>query len=329
MTRRIVLFVEEDGGDWHAKRLKKALEARGAQVVVTSLNRCAFDTRCASGLDIPGFDGALPDGAFVRSISTGSLEQITMRLGILHALRESGVKVWNDARTIERCVDKSTATFLFQKAGLAVPKTRVGEGIEKARAFAHEMGPSLVSKPLFGSQGNGITRVDTVDDLPPPEAVGDVYYLQRYLRHPDDQSFEDCRVFVSRGRILAAMLRIGKTWITNVHQGAEPVLINDLNGEISDLALGATKAIGADYAGVDLIRDADGHLLVLEINSNPAWKGLQSVTDVDIASTLAGDFLTAIDEARTSQKVRHPAGGRDPDQFRVVLGPGLRQDDEK
>lgn len=87
------------------------MEARGASVVVTTLKACAFDTRTPSGLDIPGFDGRLPDGAFVRSISTGSLEQITLRLGILHALRDGGVRVWNDARAIERCVDKSTATF--------------------------------------------------------------------------------------------------------------------------------------------------------------------------------------------------------------------------
>jgi glutathione synthase/RimK-type ligase-like ATP-grasp enzyme len=54
--------------------------------------------------------------------------------------------------------------------------------------------------------------------------------------------------------------------------------------------------IGADYAGVDLIRDETGRLLVLEINSNPAWKGLQSVTDVNIAWTLAADFLSALAE---------------------------------
>ena len=88
--------------------------ARGASVVVTSLPRCAFDTALASGIDIPGFEGALPDGVFVRSISAGTLEQITFRLGILHALRESGVRVWNDARAIERCVDKSMTTFLLQ-----------------------------------------------------------------------------------------------------------------------------------------------------------------------------------------------------------------------
>src|SRR5262245_20048511 len=131
---RIVLFVEEGGGDWHARRLAKALEARGATVITTTLKDCAFDTSLGSGLDIPGFAGLLPDGAFVRSVSTGTLEQITFRLGVLHALRESGVRVWNDARAIERCVDKSTATFLFQKAGLPTPPTRVVETRDRAHA---------------------------------------------------------------------------------------------------------------------------------------------------------------------------------------------------
>ncbi len=295
---RIALFVEDGGGDWHARRLAKAFEARGAIVVTTTLKACAFDTRTPSGLDIPGFNGHLPDGAFVRSISTGTLEQITLRLGILHALRDSGVRVWNDARAIERCVDKSTATFLFQKAGLPVPTTRVAEGIEAARKYSQDMGPSLVSKPLFGSQGNGVARVETAADLPLPEAVGNVYYLQRYLREPSDTRFEDWRVFVSRGRVLAAMARVGQTWITNVHQGAEPVSV-DAGGEMAELALAATHAIGADYAGVDLISDQSGRLMVLEINSNPAWKGLQSVTDVNIAWTLAEDFLAVLHETAT------------------------------
>lgn len=293
---RIVLFVEEGGGDWHARRLREALQARGAEVVTTCLKYCAFDTRVASGIAIPGFRGELPDGAFVRSVSTGSLEQITLRLGILHALRESGIRVWNDARVIERCVDKSTATFLFQKAGLPVPVTRAAEGIASACAFfAEEAGRPVVVKPLFGSQGNGVRRVEALELLPEPSEVGDVYYVQRYLRGAADTRFEDWRLFVSRGRVLAGMSRVGRTWITNVHQGAEPKPFNT-DPEMKQLALEAARVIGADYAGVDLIRDEAGKLLVLEINSNPAWKGLQSVTDVNIAQTLAEDFLTALAE---------------------------------
>ncbi|MDX2288610.1 MAG: RimK family alpha-L-glutamate ligase [Hyphomicrobiaceae bacterium] len=290
---RILIFVEENGGDWHAMRLKRALLARGADVTVSCLKACAFDTRAAGGLDIPGCPDGLPDGVFVRSISAGSLEEITFRLGILHALEACGVRVWNGPRAIERCVDKSTATFLLQRAGLPVPQTRTVEG--RARALAGLEGRSMpiVVKPLFGSQGNGVRRIDSPDDLPEPDALGGVYYLQEYLRDPAAHAHEDWRIFVSAGRVLSAMIRRSADWITNVHQGAEPApLIPD--ADATRLALLATAAVGADYAGVDLICAADGRLLVLEINSNPAWKGLQSVTATDIATALAEDFLAAV-----------------------------------
>jgi len=289
---RIALFVEEGGGDWHARRLMRAIEARGAEVVVTSLSLCAFDTAAPSGLEVPGFDGRLPGAAFVRSVSAGSLEQITMRLGILHALEAAGITVWNNARAIERCVDKSTATWRFQRAGLPVPATRVAEGLDAAAAWRQGRG-TLVAKPLFGSQGNGVRRLAPGDPLPPAPEVGSVYYLQEYVRGAADSQFEDWRVFVSAGRILATMTRRGTSWLTNVHQGAEPIA-HEPDDEMRRLALAAARAVGADYAGVDLIRASDGRLLVLEINSNPAWKGLQSVTDRDIAATLAGDFLAAV-----------------------------------
>lgn len=144
-------------------------------------------------------------------------------------------------------------------------------------------------KPLFGSQGNGIRRAATPEELPPAEAVGNVYYAQSYLRAARDTTFTDWRYFVSNGRVLSAMARVGRTWITNVHQGAEPMSVTHLaDEEERGFALAATEAVGADYAGVDLIRDRDGRLLVLEINSNPAWKGLQSVTDID------EDFLASL-----------------------------------
>lgn len=291
----VVLFIEETGGDWHARRLKDAMERRGARVTTTSLSACAFDTTLASGIDIPGFEGRLPDGAFVRSISKGTLEQITLRLGILHALGACGVTVWNEARVIERAVDKSTATFLFQRAGLPVPSTRTAEGRRRAEDHAQGRTP-LVSKAIFGSQGNGVSRIDGSDDLPDEADVGHVYYLQHYLRRAGEQSFSDIRVLVSAGRIVGAMTREGPHWITNVHQGARPGRVV-LDNEMEQLALRAAAAIGANYAGVDLIRDAEGRLMVLEINSNPAWKGLQTIMETEVAQHLADDFLAAMPAA--------------------------------
>jgi tetrahydromethanopterin:alpha-L-glutamate ligase len=290
---KLVLFIDEGNGDWHARRLAKALMARGTEVVTTSLRACAFDTSSPTGLIIPGFPGTLPDGAFVRSISHGSLEQITFRLGILHALRDSGVRVWNDARAIERCVDKSTATFLFKRAGLPVPATVTLETRAAAHGRFADLAAPVVVKPLFGAQGVGITRMYEADHLPEAAEVGDVYYMQSFVVPRSVDFHEDWRVFVSNQRVLAAMARRSKSWITNVAQGAQSHA-HTPDAAMCALAIAATQALGADYAGVDLIRHADGRLLVLEANSNPAWRGLQSVTDVDIAATLADDFLAAV-----------------------------------
>ena len=297
---RIALFLEEESGDWHVRRLAAAMRRRGASVVVTSLPRCAFDSGLASGIDIPGFGGALPDAVFVRSISAGTLEQITFRLGLLHALRESGVRVWNDARAIERCVDKSMTTFLLQQAGIPTPRTRTMEGDAPARDYVADAGGSLIFKPLFGSQGKGLMRVDSVGNLPPPELADNIYYLQDFVP-PAGEGFEDWRVIATRSRIIAAMARKAGTWITNVHQGGAPVPCEPTL-EMRELAAAALAAVDADYAGVDLIRGADGRLLVLEVNSNPSWRGLQSVSDVDVAEAIVEDFLAAVDLHRRSRR---------------------------
>jgi tetrahydromethanopterin:alpha-L-glutamate ligase len=303
---RIALFLEEESGNWHVRRLAEALRARGADVVVSSLPRCAFDTKLASGIDIPGFDGQLPDAVFVRSISQGTLEQITFRLGLLHALRESGVRVWNDARAIERCVDKSATTFLMHKAGIPTPRTRTMEGVAPADAYVQSADTPLIFKPLFGSQGKGLLRVDEVAGLPAPEAADNIYYLQDFVP-PAGSSFEDWRVIVTRRRVVAAMTRRACNWITNVHQGGEPS-VHEPSEEMAQLASGALAAVGADYGGVDLIRTPDGRLLVLEVNSNPSWRGLQSVSDVNIAEMIVEDFLLAVAEhrRRTSEPRSEP-----------------------
>ena len=105
---------------------------------------------------------------FVRTIAEGSFEAVTRRLGILHALRALGVPVWNEATAIERCVDKSTTTFLLARAGLPVPATWAVEGIEAARrivAAEASVGP-LVLKPLFGAQGRGLMLIREAAELP-------------------------------------------------------------------------------------------------------------------------------------------------------------------
>lgn len=288
----LALLIEEGRGEWHARRIVRALETCGARVTVSSLPHCAFDTGLPCGIDIPGFAGQLPDGVFVRSISAGTLEQITFRLGLLHALRESGVRVWNDARVIERCVDKSQTTFLLHKNGIATPRTRVAETEAHAREYTESLDRTLVLKPLFGSQGKGIGLIRSQAELPAGAAVDHMYYMQDYIA-PHRGEFEDWRVLATRHRIVAAMTRRGTTWLTNIHQGGQ-AKAHMPGDEMSAISMAAMRAIDADYAGIDLIRAANGTLQVLEVNSNPAWRGLQSVADIDIAEAIAHDFLRTV-----------------------------------
>lgn len=280
--------------DWHARALGRAFAGLGAETVPVRLSACGFDTTSPHGLRIPGFADRLPDAVFVRAISGGSFEEVTRRLGVLHSLRERGIPVWNDARAIERCVDKSMTSFLLARAGLPTPPTWTVEGVEAARAVAARelaAGP-LVCKPLFGSQGRGLRLVAGLEELPPPEAVCGVYYLQRFVP-PAGAGYADRRLFVVAGRVVAAMTRRHRSWITNLRQGAAPEPLMP-DAALVRLALAAAEAVGADYAGVDVLRGPDGDAQVIEVNSMPGWRGLQKVTETPIARRLAAALLARL-----------------------------------
>jgi RimK family alpha-L-glutamate ligase len=294
VLRRFAVGLVVDRWDWHARGLARALSARGAEAFPIDLAACGFDTQSASGLAIPG-RAQLPDAVMVRTMSGGTFEAVTMRLGVLHALRETGVTVWNDARAIERCVDKSMTSFLLARAGIATPPTWTTESQDTARAIVRREathGP-LVLKPLFGSQGRGLRLIRQESELPEPADVAGVYYLQRFVG-VDREGFRDFRLLVSQGRVIAAMVRHAPTWITNVKRGGKPIAAV-VDAEIKDLAIAATAAVGAAFAGVDIIYGADGRPSVLEVNSMPAWAGVQKVTQQNIAAALAADLVAALD----------------------------------
>jgi tetrahydromethanopterin:alpha-L-glutamate ligase len=306
--RRIALFAEASDGP--ARQIAGALRRLGAEPVWMSLRGCGFDSRQPFGLSLPGFDGALPDAALVRGIPAGSFEQVTLRLGVLHALRELGVMVWNDARAIECCVDKSMATHLIGKAGLATPPTFTAQSREEAAGIVArecEGGGALVLKPLFGAQGRGLRLVRSADDLTAEEEIGSLYYLQHFVE-PVGAHWQDYRLFVCGGRTVAGMMRIGASWITNVKQGGQPQPAV-LTADLIDAAERATRAVGADYAGVDLIRSRDGVLYTLEVNSMPAWSGLEAANPgLRVGDVLAETFLAAL--ARRSPAAIQPAAIR-------------------
>jgi RimK family alpha-L-glutamate ligase len=289
---RIPVFTDDPG--WHGKLLQEAFAVRGYQAVFVSLKDCFFDLADGQkGLIIPGFDH-LPKFAFVRGVPGGTLQQVITRLDVLHALEMLGVKVYNTGRAIERTVDKAMTSFLLHHHGVSTPDTWVCESrhvAEKIVTQEVDDKSDLVLKPLFGSQGNGVTLIKRGDKLPVPmqHHVDGLYYLQRYVDSGEGQ-WHDHRVFVIRGRAIAAMVRHGASWVNNVALGGRCEAL-PLSGELIALAEAASKAVDIDYCGVDIIRGQDGKAYVLEVNSIPAWKGLQSVVEIDIAQALVDDCL--------------------------------------
>ena len=284
--------------------MEAAFTAAGARVERVDLAECGFDTKSASGLALPLLGSRLPDAVHVRTMSAGSFEAITKRLGVLHALAKLGVAVWNDAPAIERCVDKSMTSFLLARAGLPTPPTWTMESAEAARALVEREAPRgpLVLKPLFGAQGKGLRLIRRPEDLPGPEDVAGVYYLQRFQPN-GTQDFRDYRLFVLRGRVVAAMMRRAPTWITNIKQGGEPLAIAR-DPEMERLAVAAAETVGAAIAGVDVLVGADGAPTVLEVNSMPAWSGLQKVSKRNIAKAIASALMDEL--ARRPMQRRAP-----------------------
>lgn len=311
-----ILVVNEKAEAPRSRSLAASLRARGATVGTAPLSAIEFDTASATGLVIPGFGEALPDAVLVRSMAAGSFEAVTRRLGVLHALGGMGVPVWNPAAAIERCVDKSTTSFVLRRAGVPTPATFAVEGLAAAQAVAgRELRRArLVLKPLFGAQGRGIAAIDAVSDLPPEDEVGGVYYLQHYVPR-DGPPFRDFRVFVCAGRAVAMMSRRGGTWITNVSQGGVPEPVGEPERpELERLATAAARAVGTRFAGVDIVRAEDGTAFVLEVNSMPAWSGLQSVAEANVADAVAAALLAFLDG-------RRQAGAAHPHRLAVPADP--------
>jgi ribosomal protein S6--L-glutamate ligase len=126
-----------------------------------------------------------------------------------------------------------------------------------------------------------------------------------------DHGGRDVRVFVIGGRVLGAIERRAPAgeWRTNVSNGgsAKPF---DLPSAWEGLAVRAAAAVGADYAGVDLLPSRDGDVFVLEVNGIPGWQGLQQATGLDVAGAIVDHLVARVGRATTPAAALEPLGHR-------------------
>ena len=272
------------GRGWHTADLTRALEQRGHAACILPID--AMIARVGDRPRLAVHDAALEgfDAVLLRIIPKGSLEQIIFRVDVLHRLERLGVCVLNTARVIERTVDKFYTSTLLEEAGLETPRVVVAECLDDAMAAFQSMGDVIV-KPLFGSNGRGIVRVSDEEIayrvFRALELERAVYYVQEALPHDG----RDLRVFVVGTRVVGAIWRSAETWRTNLARGARAETA-ELPRAWEDLSLAAARAVGAEYAGVDLLPTATGQLHVLEVNGIPGWRGLQDTTGIDVAGAV-------------------------------------------
>jgi RimK family alpha-L-glutamate ligase len=232
------------------------------------------------------------DALVIRPIGRGSLEELVFRMDVLYKLERLGFYVINPPEAIEHCVDKYDILAILEDNGVPVPRTAVTESTSEAlKAFA-ELGGDVVVKPIFGSRGVGATRV--VDS----EIASTVFraitfhhgviYLQEFVPH----GHSDVRAFVIGGCVVAAMRRVAESWKTNYSQGARPAPVT-LDPALEELAVKSAKAVGCKVAGVDVLEGPNGPMIV-DVNSQPGWKGLQMVTKVNIAKEIVSFVLSEL-----------------------------------
>lgn len=248
----------------------------------------------AMGLPIHRVEVADSDLLLILGIPAGSLEQITMRMDWLKQLHALGVPVVNQPNAIEACVDKWETSWRLRRAGIPTPETWVCQTVDHGMASFDRFEGDIVIKPLFGSQGQGIVRLQDRQAVEQELAVrvsrGEVIYIQPYVFNPG----YDVRLLVLDGQIVGAMKRRAVSdWRTNIAQGARAERHAPSVKEM-ELALAAARAVGTDLAGVDLLPTHDGHWQVLEVNGVPGWQALSRVVDVDIPKQIVDALVKRI-----------------------------------
>ncbi len=268
--------------DWQSRRLIAACARRGA-VEVFAPTELALTERSvrARGHDARGFD------VWLLARGLGRRGDPDFQCGLYRALGRLGLPVVNPVDAQLAAEDKAETSFLLARAGVPTPAMRAVQRLDEAVRALAELGPA-VAKPPYGSLGIGVERVV-------PGAAGTrrrlatllgrhgVVYLQAWAgREPA----EDLRLFVAGGAVAGAIARAARPgeFRTNVHQGARARAIRP-RAEIAAIAVAATRALGLEYGGVDLIEGPDGPT-VIEVNGTPSWRAVYEATGRDMADVI-------------------------------------------
>ena len=235
------------------------------------------------------FDDLNPFGALVRGFGAAITQKIFFRLDLLSAMEEYGLRLINSRESLEIASDKFLTSLFLEKNKLPTPKTIVCENPEDAMIAFEELGGDIVIKPLYGSRGVGITRIQdkgfAENVIYTLGQLNEIFYLQEFVEHKN----RDIRILVIGGKAITGMYRVSDSWKTNIHAGATMKPI-DLTKEMQTLAIKAAEVTRTEIAGIDIVETNKG-LSILEVNSIPGFTALQKVTEINLAEEMVDYFL--------------------------------------
>ena len=221
-----------------------------------------------------------------------SIEQLLKRVGVLETIKIFKGPVINDPIKMILAREKWISLIHLYEAGLPVPRTIITENPYTAMRALQKY-ERAVFKPPIGSLGLGSILVNNPDIgyrlTRSLLAFKQPAYIQEYIEKPG----YDIRVFVVGDIAIAAMKRVvSEGWKTNIARGAKGVKLSEKEDpEAYELAIKATKVLGLDYSGVDIIVDNDGRHYIIEVNASPLWRGLKEATGVDPAKYIVEHII--------------------------------------
>jgi [lysine-biosynthesis-protein LysW]---L-2-aminoadipate ligase len=233
------------------------------------------------------------DAVVERSLSYNS------GLYALRILNAFDVTTINTAAVAEACGDKLTTSTLLAKAGLPQPRNVVAFTPESALDALEELGYPAVVKPVVGSWGRLLAKVNDRDAA---EAIFEhkatlgstqhqIFYVQEYIEKPG----RDIRAVVIGDRVLTAMYRRSEHWITNTARGGEGELC-PITPEIESLCLVTAQALGGGVLAIDLIEDSERGFLVNEVNHTMEFHTMQPLSGIDIAGEIVEYAISRVKE---------------------------------
>jgi len=229
-------------------------------------------------------------------------------------LGDNGQCMVNTYEVIATSGDKLLTSLALVKRGVPTPRTKVAFTTQSALQSIEQMGYPVVLKPLNGSWGRLLAKINDRDAaetiLEHKHTLGgyrhSVFYIQEYIDKPG----RDIRSFVVGGEVIAAIYRHAPHWITNTARGGEAVAC-PITPQIEHLSRAAAEAVGGGVVAIDILEAPDGRLLVSEVNHTPEFRNSIAPTGVDIAGRIV-DYVLEV-AAMEPGRSRHECSAEQSD----------------